>query len=293
MPACAVAINHENRHSTVKNRRILITRPADRQQELREAITALGGEALSLPLLAIKPMEQSVRLRQGLAQLADYDLLIFVSANAARFGVAGIQAAGASLSPAVTILAVGAATAREVSLLLDRPVYSPAGGSGSEALLELPELAAVEGRKVAIFRGEGGRELLAAELRHRGAVVTYLEVYRRVPAPDAGTGLRQILAGGALDGVILTSAEALRHWHVLIFAAKPDGCPMAASELTIVAGSDGCPIAAPFALPLIVPSRRVAELAAQLGFRVVINAGDAGATAMVEVLAAHFRRQGV
>ncbi len=260
----------------MKNRRILITRPADRQQELRETITALGGEALSLPLLAIESMERNDRLRQELDCLADFDALVFVSANAARFGAEGIKATGASLSPAATLFAVGTATAREVSLLLDLPVYSPSRGSGSEALLELPELAAVEGRKVAIFRGEGGRELLAEELRRRGAEVTYVEVYRRIPAPDAGAGLQRILAAGALDGVILTSAEALRHWHTLLIAA----------------GSDGCPIAAPFALPLIVPSRRVAELAAQLGFSVAIDAGDAGATAMVEALAAHFRRQG-
>ncbi len=260
----------------MKNRRILITRPADRQQELREAIAARGGEALSLPLLAIEPVGQNDRLRQELARLADFDLLVFVSANAARFGVENIRAAGASLSPTVTLLAVGAATAREVSLLLDRPVYGPVGGGGSEALLALPELAAVEGRKVAIFRGEGGRELLAEELRRRGAEVTYLEVYRRIPAPDAGAGLRRILAGGGLDGVILTSAEGLWHWHTLLIATGPDGCP----------------IAAPFALPLIVPSRRVAELAAQLGFGTVIDAGDAGATAMIEALAAHFRRQG-
>ncbi len=260
----------------MKNRRILITRPADRQKGLREKIAALGGEALSLPLLAIEPMKRNVRLQQDLARLADFDLLVFVSANATRFGVEVIKTAGVSPSPAVTLFAVGAATAREVSLLLDRPVYSPVGGSGSEALLELPQLAAIEGRKVAIFRAEGGRELLAEELRRRGAEVTYLEVYRRIPAADADAGLRQILAGGALDGVILTSAEALQHWHELIFADGPSGCP----------------IAAPFALPLIVPSRRVAELAARLGFSAVINAGDAGTTAVAETLAAHFRQQG-
>ncbi len=258
-------------------RRILITRPEAQQEELRAAIEAAGGAAPGLPLLAIEPVADAIDvdtgaaspLRRNLQRLREFDILIFVSANAAKYGAKAIATAGVEPMPAARMLAVGAATAREASLRLEHPVRSPAAASGSEPLLEMPQLADVAGRKVAIFRGEGGRELLARELRRRGARVTYFEVYRRVPAPGAARRLGRILAEGPVDCAIVTSIAALQAWREL-------------------AAGDGCPIAAPFALPLIVPSRRVA--AASAGFRSVTNAGDAGAKAMVGAVVSHLRR---
>ena len=290
---------------SLAGRRVLITRPSGQQEELCTAVEAAGGEAVSLPLLAIEPVIHSgigPPLRQDLDRLPAFDTLIFISANAARHGAAAIAEADARLAPSTRIFAVGSATAREASLLLDRPVLSPSAGSGSEALLQMPELADVANRKVAIFRGEGGRELLAEALQHRGAQVTYCEVYRRVRAPDAAAGLQQILAGGPIDSVIITSAEALEHWHALV-----SGGGAAPGKAQAQAG--GSPIAAPFALPLqanecahhdvtqllatpvAAPSRRVAELATQSGFSAVVNAGGAEANVMVEALAAHFRQR--
>ena len=289
--------------------RVLLTRPTGRQRELREAVRAGGGEAISLPLLAIEPItasEAAAGARQEVARLREFDLLIFISANAVRFGVDWISGTGASIAANAAILAVGAATAREASRLLGRPADSPTAGGGSEHLLAMPQLKEPENARIAIFRGEGGRELLAEELRRRGARVTYFEVYRRARAPGAGKRLRQILTGGLPDYVVLTSAGALRYWRELLAGAArgPDSPRPAAGHLR------GCPIAEPFALPLgmnegagfdtdqlltmpvVAPSRRVAELAAQQGFGAVIDAGDAGAGAMVRALTAHFRRRG-
>ena len=293
--------------------RILITRPVGQQQRLREAIEACGGEAISLPLLAIKPIEDTAaqaKLQHNLAGLHEYDLVIFVSANAARFGAQCVAVRGAEISPETAILAIGEATAREASMLLDRPVHSPASGGGSEQLLKMPQLEKVNNKKVAIFRGEGGRELLATELRRFGARVDYIEVYRRAPTLGAAAMLQQILSGGLPDYVVITSAEALQRWRNLLDEISRDiqnrsaGRPARQTE---AAGSvKDNPIALPLTanertlryraalleIPVAAPSRRVADLTAKLGFTAVINAGDAGAKAIVEALAAHLRQRG-
>lgn len=275
-------------------RRVLVTRPAGQQQELVAAIEALGGEAISLPLLAIESVTDAkavTRLKESLSRLQDYDLLIFVSVNAARFGVRRIAECGAAISPNALILAVGAATAREAASLLDRPVHGPATGGGSESLLELPQLDDVEDRRVAIFRGQGGRELLAAELRRRGAMVDYLEVYRRTPAAGAAGQLKEILSESPPDAAVITNAESLARWRELLGEiAGPAKNRAIALPLKASEGADHSADRL-LAKPVVVPSRRVAELAAQHGFTVVIDAGDAAAKAMVEALAAHWRRK--
>ena len=83
--------------------------------------------------------------------------------------------------------AVGQATARELANFGVTAVTAPARFD-SEALLALPEMQVVAGKRMIIFRGVGGRELLGEALTARGAVVEYAECYRRVlpradPAP--------------------------------------------------------------------------------------------------------------
>ncbi len=290
---------------------MIVTRPAKQQDELSKAIRDSGGEALSLPLLAIESITGAgakTRLAQGLACLPDCDTLIFVSTNAARFGAQfieqgiapkatqGAAKSNVAISPRAALFAVGAATAREAERFFHRPVQAPADGSGSEHLLRLAELREVQGRRIAIFRGEGGRELLANELRRRGARVDYLEVYRRVPAPGAAEALREILRRGPPGLAVITSAEALARWRELLDEMAetaqnhPIALPLRASEGAHNPAGQS-PLDSLLQVPVAVPSKRVAELAAQLGFAAVIDTVDAGAKTIVAALAAYLRQR--
>ncbi len=272
-------------------RRILVTRPAGQQEELRAAIETAGGEAIALPLLAI---EAAGELEAKLEQLHDYSKVIFISVNAVRFAAERIAASGGAISPKAEIFAVGKATARAAAASLGRPAHSPANGGDSEKLLAMPQLKNVRGDKIAIFRGAGGRELLAAELCRRGANVDYLEVYRRVPEARATARLRQALAGGCPDFVILTSAAALNRWRELIDQLRASIKPSATAIPLRASVDNPGRIGITDQLmqtPLAVPSPRVAELAARLGFSAVLNAGGADAQAIVAALTAHRRRR--
>jgi hypothetical protein len=102
---------------------------------------------------------------------------------------------------------------------LDKERYQgivPLDGADSDALLAMPQLRDLRGKRVVIFRGEGGRQLLADELRERGAEVNYIECYRRVrPETDPSSLIARWEQGG-LHAVTAMSGETLDNLWALI-----------------------------------------------------------------------------
>ena len=159
-------------------RTVLVTRPQHQAAALSQAIRAAGGTALGFPALDIQavPLDS---LGASLAQLADADIVIFISPNAARFGMAAIRAAG-RLPATAEVFAVGPGTARVLQEQGVPKVITPPG-QDSEALLALPQLQDVSGKRVVIVRGVGGRALLSDTLVARGATVHFVEFFRWLP----------------------------------------------------------------------------------------------------------------
>jgi uroporphyrinogen-III synthase len=145
-------------------------------------------------------------------------------------------------------------------------VLTPAGRFDSEALLALLPPEAVRGRTVLLFRGEGGRELLAETLAARGARVVPAICYRRTrPAQPDPAALAQ-LARGAIDVAIVTSSES-------------------AENLVALAGEAGRERL--LSTPLVVVSERTRDSCRALGFRGPITvAARADDEALLAALAA-------
>lgn len=180
-------------------RRVLVTRPAHQSETLCRLIEETGGIPVRLPALLIAPPADPARARGQLRQLAGYEAAVFISRNAVEQALELLQSAAL---PPIRLLAVGRATA---DALRERgyPVLAPEQDFNSEGLLALPELQNVAGKRIAIIRGTGGRELLADTLRERGAAVECIETYRRRPPPAATVAeLREILRYEASDRVM-------------------------------------------------------------------------------------------
>ena len=115
-------------------RTVLVTRPAHQAAALVRTIQSVGGETLVFPALEIEAVP-AADLSTSLAQLATADIVIFISPNAARFGMAAAQV----LPAASRIFAVGPGTARVLQAQGIQDVITP-DGQDSEALLALPQL---------------------------------------------------------------------------------------------------------------------------------------------------------
>lgn len=186
---------------------VAVTRPAAQADSLCRLIEAHGGTPIAFPAIEIRAPE-SQQLAALPSRLNQFDMAIFISANAVE-GAARLI--GDTLPTALQLAAVGDSTRRAVERHWRRPVISPAQGSNSEALLATGELQQLNGRRIIIFRGQGGRELLAQTLSQRGAAVEYAEVYRRV---RPGGDLRRLMAHDPPPDVITaTSNEILQNLY--------------------------------------------------------------------------------
>ena len=237
---------------------IVVTRPRAQAAPLAEGIAALGGQPLIFPLLEISAATDPQPLAVAVARLADYAVAVFISPNAVDYSLPAILAHGAwpaDLLPA----AVGQGTVRALVAHGVTGCIAPSERFDSEALLALPELAGerVAGRRVAIFRGDGGRELLAATLRKRGAAVDCIACYRRSGTPGGVAPLLAAWRAGRLAALTVSSSEGLRH---LVDLLDTEG--RAWLQKT----------------PVFVPHARIAENARASGLRKIIltDAADAG-----------------
>ncbi len=190
---------------------VVVTRPRHQAAELVAGLERRGARVMEFPLLEVAAPTHETPARALVDRLDDYDLAIFISANAAWWGLDLVRRRGRSLA-GLEVAAVGAATARALAAAGVAPDVVPRQRFTSEGLLELLPAERVTGRRIIIFRGEGGRALLADELRARGARVDYAEVYRRVMPTDAdGRRLSAACATGEWEVLLLTSREAMEN----------------------------------------------------------------------------------
>lgn len=184
---------------------VLVTRPDTQAGPLCRLIESLGGTAVRLPAIEIRAHGERAALRASLGPLERYDLIVFVSANAVRFG-AGLLEERRDL----TLAAVGPATLRALNQAGYRVAILPSAGFDSEGLLADARLQSLAGRRVLIVKGVGGRDLLESVLAQRGAAVTLATVYeRRRSAPDESQCARiaGLITDGTLEAVTATSLE--------------------------------------------------------------------------------------
>ncbi len=231
---------------------VLVTRPARQAAGFAEKLAALGATPVIFPAIVILPPANPEALARVQAALADYDIAVFISANAVEYGAPDPGRWPATLSA----FAPGPGTAEALAAVGIDGARVPTTTFDSEGLLALPALSDVRGKRVVIFRGEGGREHLGDALSARGAHVDYVACYRRA-APQSGiAGLAEAFREGRIDAVTLTSSEGIDNLWAL---------------------ADDVMRTTWRAVPTFVPHPRIAAHARELGLTVIETAGgDAG-----------------
>jgi uroporphyrinogen-III synthase len=114
------------------------------------------------------------------------------------------------------------------------------------------------GRRVVIFRGDGGREWLADQLQSVGAQVEAIAVYSRIPLSESSPQWDKALNANTDDALwLLTSSEAVRHLGAVLKQRGRQDYLASASALC--------------------PHHNIARSANEIGFKTVLecHSGDA------------------
>lgn len=198
---------------------IVVTRPVDQAKKLNTLITELGGKVIDFPLIDIAPLSDYAEFNANIAHIDQYDWLIFISSNAVQNAMPRLKQLWKNVLPSnLKYAAIGPVTAQTLNKFGVEGVLIPEGRFDSEALLSLAPMQEMQGKKVMIVRGVGGRELLASTLKSRGASITFAECYQRMnPQQDC-----QPIQTNQCHALVVTSSEAMRHLLTLANNSQKD-----------------------------------------------------------------------
>jgi uroporphyrinogen-III synthase len=197
---------------------VLVTRPEQQAMPLCRLLETEGASTLRLPAIEIKATGNRRETAAQLGALEDFDVIIFTSANAVRFGASLLDQ-----QRDLTLAAIGPATARALNQAGYRVAVQapPRGAFDSESLLLHPRLEHPAGQRILILTGSNGRPFLEQELVRRGAQVRSAEVYRRAPATSSPAVLAALLDSFTAGAVQVITATSLEIANNLLAIATP------------------------------------------------------------------------
>ena len=254
--------------------KVLVTRPEGQAAGLLAALEQAGAQACHYPVMAISALtepEHIQQCKQRIMALDEYQQVIFISSNAVHYGVDWIEQYWPQLPVGIQWHGIGKSTRKHLMAAglpildgnSDGDGHAESAAMNSEALLQHENLQQLNGQKLLIIRGVGGREYLQQQLQQRGGQVNYAQCYQRGLVDKPLGEINQLIEQQGINTVCVNSGESLQNLCVLLGEAG-----LAAVKKHL----------------LIVPSERVATIARQLGFGNIVTAANASDEAMVAAM---------
>lgn len=226
--------------------KIWVTRPGAIGQALCRRLEAIGHQPFLASPIEIIPISLTADQR---AILQKGDFVVFVSPNAVEYYPANISQQG-------KIAAIGEATAQALQACHFSVDIIPQWFS-TEGLLQTESFQSIQDKTIVIAKGQGGRQALVHNLRHRGAIVYEIPLYKREPKQHC---FSQAYYLGS-DWLVVTSQSILKNlWRL----TPTDQQPLLQK------------------IPLLVSSQRLVDTAHQLGFQTIKQSQGAHRLAIVE-----------
>lgn len=207
----------------LNHRTVLVTRAIDQAQDTVTALEKLGANVICMPMIKIIAPDSWQPVDQVIDRLADYNYLIFTSANGVKHFFKRLnELTGRQMSDLTSaqICAIGEATARSLgdfSIQADLIARDAKAEGLLSAIIESAGgEAKIAGRRFALLRAKTARDVLPVELSRLGGEVDDIAVYQTVEATTNREALVEHLTSGKIDVVMFTSPSTIHHFVTLV-----------------------------------------------------------------------------
>ncbi len=198
--------NHDN---SLKNQRILVTRPEKQAADFMAQLESAGASPLLLPTIKIVPPPDTEAVDKAVKNLSRYQWLILSSSNGVNCFVDFLEEKGldqSSLAHLKTIC-VGPKTALAAKKRGFKGCLV-AKEFAAEGIIELFSSSDIKEQNILLPRALKARETLPENLRAKGATVDIVPVYETIFPPESITRLAHLLKNRLIDIITITSASA-------------------------------------------------------------------------------------
>lgn len=197
--------------SSLRGRRIVVTRPADQARSMVAALAACGAVPIPLSVIRIAPPGDTHVLDSQLQALNTFDWLILTSVNGVNAVWARLDALGIrSLPDGLRVAAIGPSTAAAMKARGVQADFVP-----SEYVAEaiLPGLGDLASQRVLLARADIARSALPELIRQHGGEAVETIAYITLPAEADAGGLRALRQG--TDIITFTSPSTVHNFAAL------------------------------------------------------------------------------
>ena len=210
-------------------KRVLVTRSRSQASALSRLLAEEGADAVEVPAIEIRPMDDYSPLDRAISSLRDYTWVVFTSVNGVEAFFSRLRTLGLDTRAlgGIKVGAIGAATAASLERSGIVPEFVPPQYV-SEAVVEAMAGLDLAGSRILLPRADIGRDDLPQGLVRLGAVVDQVHVYRTVTPEGSRERAHERLKDGGIDVVTFTSSSTVENLLGLL-----DGDSSALGESTI------------------------------------------------------------
>ena len=192
---------------------IVITRPEAQAEQFSVLLNAEGARVIHFPTINIVPPESYDGLDQAISQLAQYQWIIFTSANGVSFFFQRLIKLGRDIRDLkdIRICTIGPATAAAIEKLGIRVDLVP-DEYISEGVVREFEKFNINGSRILLPRAEIARDVIPDGLAKLGAKVNVVTTYRTVNSGKKKLELASLMNEGKVDVITFTSPSTVTNF---------------------------------------------------------------------------------
>jgi uroporphyrinogen III methyltransferase / synthase len=197
-------------------RRIVVTRPRAQAAAFADLLEAAGAEVIPLPTIETVPPTSLGALDDAIRRAAEFDWVVFTSANGVRVFFDRLQSVGADVRDwhRARFAAIGPQTAKALQAFCVRVDTVPDEFRAEGVVAALAQ-AGVAGTRMLLPRAAGARAVLPQRLRELGAAVEEVTTYATVLPQRSADEVRELLSRGRADLLTFTSSSTVHNFAAI------------------------------------------------------------------------------